>query len=195
MSFYLAEYDVDYTADHHQSVEDVPGVPDITLNMAAYTASGRRGEGCGQEERSRGVRSTEGRWWGITGRGVTTTQREKWRETESGFFRCICNCWNVDVLPHAPSRGRQKPCSVAYFLLLAITQTNYSTVQYRRGDSLWVWRQWAWGSSPQWKPQWKPCSGCPWHSWTSETDRGAGKDRFQLMRFQGICSWHKIVQV
>lgn len=61
MSFYLAEYDVDYTADHHQSVEDVPGVPDITLNMAACTASGRRGEGRGQEERNRGVRSTEGR--------------------------------------------------------------------------------------------------------------------------------------
>lgn len=48
MSFYLAEYDVDYTADHHQSVEDVPGVPDITLNMAACTASGRRGGGVGK---------------------------------------------------------------------------------------------------------------------------------------------------
>lgn len=59
MSFYLAEYDVDYTADHHQSVEDVPGVPDITLNMAVCTASGRRGEGRGQEERNRGVRSTK----------------------------------------------------------------------------------------------------------------------------------------
>lgn len=38
MSFYLAEYDVNYTADHHQSVEDVPGVPNITLNLAACTA-------------------------------------------------------------------------------------------------------------------------------------------------------------
>lgn len=45
MSFYLAEYDVDYTADHHQSIEDVPGVPDITLNTAACTARGRRGRG------------------------------------------------------------------------------------------------------------------------------------------------------
>lgn len=42
-SFYLAEYDVDYAADHHQSVEDVPRVPDITLSAAACTASGRRG--------------------------------------------------------------------------------------------------------------------------------------------------------
>lgn len=44
-SFYLAEYDVDYTANHHQSIEDVPGVPDIALNMAACAASRRRGEG------------------------------------------------------------------------------------------------------------------------------------------------------
>lgn len=50
MSFYLAEYDVDYTADHHQSVEDVPGVPDVALNKAACTASGGRGE----EEKRRG---------------------------------------------------------------------------------------------------------------------------------------------
>lgn len=47
-SFYLAEYDVDYTANHHQSIEDVPGVPDIALNMAACTASRRRG---GRQER------------------------------------------------------------------------------------------------------------------------------------------------
>ena len=44
-SFYLAEYDVDYTADHDQGIEDVPGVPDIALIVAACTASGRRGEG------------------------------------------------------------------------------------------------------------------------------------------------------
>lgn len=44
-SFYLAEYDVDYTANHHQSIEDVPRVPDIALNMEACTASRRRGEG------------------------------------------------------------------------------------------------------------------------------------------------------
>lgn len=44
-SFYLAEYDVDYTANHHQSIEDVPGVSDITLNVAACTASRRREEG------------------------------------------------------------------------------------------------------------------------------------------------------
>lgn len=44
-SFYLAEYDVDYTADHHQSIEDVPRVPDIALSAAACTASGRRGGG------------------------------------------------------------------------------------------------------------------------------------------------------
>lgn len=50
MSFYLAEYDVNYTADHHQSVEDVPGVTNITLNMAACTASGggERGRGVGK---------------------------------------------------------------------------------------------------------------------------------------------------
>ena len=42
-SVYLAEYDVDYAANHHQSIEDIPGVPDIALNMAAYAAS-RRGE-------------------------------------------------------------------------------------------------------------------------------------------------------
>lgn len=42
-SFYLAEYDVDYTANDHQGIEDVPGVPDIALNMAACTASGRGG--------------------------------------------------------------------------------------------------------------------------------------------------------
>lgn len=62
MSFYLAEYDVNYTADHHQSVEDVPGVPNITLNLAACTASGGegKGKGNGQEERNKGVRSTEG---------------------------------------------------------------------------------------------------------------------------------------
>lgn len=53
-SFYLAEYDVYYTADHHQSIEDIPGVPDIALNMAACTAGrrrgvGRRGAGCGGE--------------------------------------------------------------------------------------------------------------------------------------------------
>lgn len=30
VSFYLAEYDVDNTANHHHSIEDVPGVPDIT---------------------------------------------------------------------------------------------------------------------------------------------------------------------
>lgn len=45
MSFYLAEYDVNYTADHHQSVEDVPGVPNITLNLAACTASWGGGMG------------------------------------------------------------------------------------------------------------------------------------------------------
>lgn len=44
-SFYLTENDVDYTANHHQSIEDVPGVPDIALNMAAFTASGRTEEG------------------------------------------------------------------------------------------------------------------------------------------------------
>lgn len=54
-SFYLAEYDVNYTADHHQSVEDVPGVPDIALNMAACTASRRRGEG----RRGAGIRGRE----------------------------------------------------------------------------------------------------------------------------------------
>lgn len=51
-SFYLAEYDVDYTANHHQSIEDIPGVPDIALNMAACTASrgwGRRGGGRREE--------------------------------------------------------------------------------------------------------------------------------------------------
>lgn len=50
-SFYLAEYDVDYTANHHQGIEDIPGVPDIALNMAPCTPSrrrggGRRGRGC-----------------------------------------------------------------------------------------------------------------------------------------------------
>lgn len=50
-SFYLAEYDVDYTANHHQSIEDIPGVPDIALNTAPCTPSrrrrgGRRGGGC-----------------------------------------------------------------------------------------------------------------------------------------------------
>ena len=55
----------------------------------------------------------------------------------------------------------------------------------RRGDSLWVWRQWAWGSSPQWKPQWKPCLGCPWHSWTSETDHGAGKSQIWTGEISG----------
>lgn len=54
-SLYLAEYDVDYTADHHQSVEDVPGVPDITLNTAACTASGTGG-GEGREGRGVGKR-------------------------------------------------------------------------------------------------------------------------------------------
>lgn len=44
-SFYLAEYDVDYTANHHQGIEDIPGVPDIALNMAACVASRRRGKG------------------------------------------------------------------------------------------------------------------------------------------------------
>lgn len=44
-SFYLAEYDVDYTANHNQSIEDVPGVPDIALIMAACIASRRRGVG------------------------------------------------------------------------------------------------------------------------------------------------------
>lgn len=44
-SFYLAEYDVDNTANHHQSIEDVPGVLDIALNVAACAASGRRGGG------------------------------------------------------------------------------------------------------------------------------------------------------
>lgn len=44
-SFYLAEYDVDYTANHDQGIEDVPGVPDIALIVAACTASRRRGEG------------------------------------------------------------------------------------------------------------------------------------------------------
>lgn len=47
LSFYLAEYDVNYTADHHQSIEDVPGVPDIALNMVACAAGRRRGEGRG----------------------------------------------------------------------------------------------------------------------------------------------------
>lgn len=46
-SLYLAEYDVDYTANHHQSIKDVPGVPDIALNMAAYTASRTGGGGWG----------------------------------------------------------------------------------------------------------------------------------------------------
>lgn len=54
-SFYLAEYDVDYTANHDQSIEDVPGVPDIALIMAACIASrriggGRRGGGCRKVE-------------------------------------------------------------------------------------------------------------------------------------------------
>lgn len=44
-SFYLAEYDVDNAANDHQSVEDIPGVPDIALNVAACTASSRRGGG------------------------------------------------------------------------------------------------------------------------------------------------------
>lgn len=35
VSLYLAEDDVDHTADHHQSIEDVPGVPDIALITAA----------------------------------------------------------------------------------------------------------------------------------------------------------------
>lgn len=43
MLVYLAEYDVDYTAKYHQSIEDIPGVPNIALNMWTYTASGRRG--------------------------------------------------------------------------------------------------------------------------------------------------------
>lgn len=36
--FYLTEYDVDNTADHHQSIEDVPGVSYIALSGAACTA-------------------------------------------------------------------------------------------------------------------------------------------------------------
>ena len=44
-SVYLAEYDVDYTANHHQSVEDIPGVTDIALNMVPYTANRSKGEG------------------------------------------------------------------------------------------------------------------------------------------------------
>lgn len=40
---YLAEYDVDYTAKYHQSIEDIPGVPNIALNMWTYTASDGRG--------------------------------------------------------------------------------------------------------------------------------------------------------
>lgn len=59
-SFYLAEYDVYYTADHHQSIEDIPGVPDIALNMAARTTGrtrgkDRRGAGCGGRIRGREV--------------------------------------------------------------------------------------------------------------------------------------------
>lgn len=52
-SFYLAEYDVDYTANHHQSIKDIPGVPDIALNMAAIRSSRRRGEGRGEARRRR----------------------------------------------------------------------------------------------------------------------------------------------
>lgn len=40
-SFYLAQYDVDYTANHHQHIKDVPGIQDITLNMASCTARTR----------------------------------------------------------------------------------------------------------------------------------------------------------
>lgn len=35
VSLYLAEDDVNHAADHHQSVEDVPGVPNIALITAA----------------------------------------------------------------------------------------------------------------------------------------------------------------
>lgn len=67
-SFYLAEYDVDYTANHHQSIEDVPGVPDIALNMAPYTPSRRGG---GRQERREmqgsitGIRGMKGKVKGI----------------------------------------------------------------------------------------------------------------------------------
>lgn len=54
-SFYLAENDVDYTANHHQGIEDIPGVPDITLDMAACTA-GRRAEEAGERRRRWGCR-------------------------------------------------------------------------------------------------------------------------------------------
>lgn len=35
VSLYLAEDDVNHAADHHQGVEDVPGVPDVALITAA----------------------------------------------------------------------------------------------------------------------------------------------------------------
>lgn len=50
MSLYLAEYDVHYTANHHQSIEDVPGVPNVALGEAVCTAnSGGQGGGDGRE--------------------------------------------------------------------------------------------------------------------------------------------------
>lgn len=47
-SFYLTEYDVDYTANHDQSIEDVPGVPDIALIWQHAQPAG--GEGKAGEE-------------------------------------------------------------------------------------------------------------------------------------------------
>lgn len=61
-SFYLAEYDVDYTANHHQGIEDVPGVPDIALYGNMHSQQEERG---GQERR--GVQG------GIRGREVTVS--------------------------------------------------------------------------------------------------------------------------
>lgn len=76
-SFYLAEYDVDYTADHHQGIEDIPGVPDIALCGNMHSQQEERG---GQERR--------GMQGGIKGREVRVSSNgddeEKMEVTASG---------------------------------------------------------------------------------------------------------------
>lgn len=76
MSFYLAEYDVNYTADHNQSVEDVPGVPNITLNLAACTASGGWEGGWGMGKR-RGTKV-----WGALKGGAEELLEEESQQPE-----------------------------------------------------------------------------------------------------------------
>lgn len=65
---------------------------------------------------------------------------------------------------------------------ISVSHPSHTTSPVTEQQSPWTWRLQAWAETPQWRPQWKSCSGNPGHPSTSHSDRGTATQINKLVK-------------